>query len=638
MIGSFPDPYPDEVLYSVAARYHHRYQHQKTTFTTRDLFNHETYRIPVDFPTHLDVLISNLPPGHMYSADQLIDDHTLLPFFLPFMPADRIERTRASMRGFESSSAVYSLTGLLTSGVHFNNLRYCPLCAAEDQEIHGEAYWHRVHQVPAVAACAAHAVFLNEGSPRPKDIEDWNQYFGQADAFVDTTLIKPLDLADPDHQIHLHIAEEIAWMAANKLYRENSATINLRYRYVLFNKALASFAGNVSLSKIKEQFKRSYSLELRDALGCSTTKTTTWIDRLFQSPDTAQHPVRHLLFMHFIGQRLRDFVKLPKVLNPFGKPPFPCLNALAAHYKERVVTDLVVRTKQKSNTEIAGTFTCSCGFAYKRFGRDPSGKRRFEFDRVITFGDEWDSKMREMFEMQPPSLDKLALRLNLPERTVQRQLVRLGLTEKHTELMPKRLGKARYSFEKLNELRDIHRAKWLKMKAENPSLSRSSLRFIDDRIFRWLYVNDRDWLYAHSPPLMTSRKKYDLVDWNARDSECAAKIEALAAEIKALPGRPVFASKCTIQRKLKIAHYYKRADKIPLITAALAAHSETFEEYSIRRIQWGIEECLREGAAPAYDDFVKLTGITKNCQGYHPTVKERFDEALLEIVAGSRQA
>ena len=108
MIGFFTDPYPDEILYGVVSRYHHRSKNSKTTYTSWDLFNHETYRIPVDLPTHLDTLIANLPPGHQYSADQLIDDHTLLPFFTPFMPAERIQRTRNAMRSFMKGAAVYS--------------------------------------------------------------------------------------------------------------------------------------------------------------------------------------------------------------------------------------------------------------------------------------------------------------------------------------------------------------------------------------------------------------------------------------------------------------------------------------------------------------------------------------------------
>jgi len=38
MVGFFPDPYPDELLYSVCARYHHRVRYRAHRATAQDLF------------------------------------------------------------------------------------------------------------------------------------------------------------------------------------------------------------------------------------------------------------------------------------------------------------------------------------------------------------------------------------------------------------------------------------------------------------------------------------------------------------------------------------------------------------------------------------------------------------------------
>lgn len=43
MLGFFTDPYPDEILYRAAARYHHRAKNKKVTMTTRDLFGKDNF-------------------------------------------------------------------------------------------------------------------------------------------------------------------------------------------------------------------------------------------------------------------------------------------------------------------------------------------------------------------------------------------------------------------------------------------------------------------------------------------------------------------------------------------------------------------------------------------------------------------
>ena len=43
-------------------------------------------------------------------------------------------------------------------------IRYCPLCAADDRECHGETYWHRIHQMPGINICNFHGCYLKESN------------------------------------------------------------------------------------------------------------------------------------------------------------------------------------------------------------------------------------------------------------------------------------------------------------------------------------------------------------------------------------------------------------------------------------------------------------------------------------------
>ena len=282
MLGFFTDPFPGEILYSAAARYHHRAKNKRTSVTARDWFGEEAYRPVVDFPSHLDYLISALPKGHTYTADILIENHTLFPFYVPFLPAGRAVKIREYLRSSVDGGAVYPLLGMLTSKITLNALRYCPLCAQEDRRQYGEAYWHRVHQIPGVIVCAKHELFLNEGYLHPRNVEDRNKHFVQAEEVINLSLIQPLDLANADHKVHFQIAEDVAWLSKNNLNNLTLNDFNARYRYVLFNSRLLTFGGSLSLTKIKQKFTESFSAELLTETACLVKGKSTWIDRLFQ--------------------------------------------------------------------------------------------------------------------------------------------------------------------------------------------------------------------------------------------------------------------------------------------------------------------------------------------------------------------
>ena len=138
MIGGFVDLYPDELLYSGMARYADWIDYPTKTAICQDLLGAKRVQPILDLPNRLNYLISVLPPGHQYTADGLIDHHTLLPFYAPFMPADRVERVRQIMCS-DDRSGLYAIIGLLPGKIPaFLTLRFCPVCADENRQHYGE--------------------------------------------------------------------------------------------------------------------------------------------------------------------------------------------------------------------------------------------------------------------------------------------------------------------------------------------------------------------------------------------------------------------------------------------------------------------------------------------------------------------
>ena len=158
MIVFFPEPYPDELVYSLLARYYVKAGYLAFQYAVEDLYIHKYTNPDVEFlnelkPEFLDVIKERC------GMEALIQKHTMFPSYGRFLPAKRKQ---------EAKKALLSMNG------NFNNLlaipknqrgtgrflRYCPLCAKEDREDYGEAYWHRIHQLQGVKICSQHRCYL----------------------------------------------------------------------------------------------------------------------------------------------------------------------------------------------------------------------------------------------------------------------------------------------------------------------------------------------------------------------------------------------------------------------------------------------------------------------------------------------
>ena len=164
MLAAFPAPYPDELLYSVVARYGRRFRFPNRKSLGQTFFGTRNAVAVADLPTRLGALAAAIPDQFGMSVEWLIDEHTLFPYYAPFLPRERVERLREAMRG---SGDVHLRAGIAASRVRPSEwLRYCPVCAAEDRATYGERYWHRLHQVSGVEVCHRHQVRLEESPVR----------------------------------------------------------------------------------------------------------------------------------------------------------------------------------------------------------------------------------------------------------------------------------------------------------------------------------------------------------------------------------------------------------------------------------------------------------------------------------------
>ena len=160
MLSFFPTPYPDELWYSVIARYHTHSGALSWQATMAALFgNARDTDVGSFFPNNsIHQILEQLPPDFL-SAQEVALQHTLLPFLMRFQPADR---KTAILEAFLSGEDMRPRYLRATRDIKPRSMRYCPICVREDTQTYGEPYWHREHQIGLMPLCPRHRCRLRD--------------------------------------------------------------------------------------------------------------------------------------------------------------------------------------------------------------------------------------------------------------------------------------------------------------------------------------------------------------------------------------------------------------------------------------------------------------------------------------------
>lgn len=156
MIGYFPELYEDELVYSWIARYLVHSGYTSAADAYQDLFFNKNLRPSVELMNNLIDDAKSVMTKYM-SLEELIYKHTLFPEYGRFIDPTKRERL-VKEADFSRGNWINSLMIPFSNGERY--LKYCPLCAKEDRDTHGEAYWHRKHQITSINICVKHGVYL----------------------------------------------------------------------------------------------------------------------------------------------------------------------------------------------------------------------------------------------------------------------------------------------------------------------------------------------------------------------------------------------------------------------------------------------------------------------------------------------
>jgi len=640
MIGCFPNPYPDELLYSVCARFHDRVQYPNKKNTMRELFGDEAAIATVGLPSNLATLVSALPPGSPYTVKRLIENHTLFPFFAPFLASQQAQQLWADMEG-ERGPAIHMRSGVMASTVQPPEwLRFCPLCAEQDKQRFGEFYWHRLHQLPGVEVCPEHQVRILNSQIRILNPQTRHE-FVSAERGIQLPRSHSYRLLNLHQAVLLRIAQDAAWLLKQQSLVPGLDVLSKRYRDLLAERDLATYSGRVRVSELLGKFCECYPSDLLDQIQCQIDFDSqhNWLFRLVRSPKGSQHPLRHLLLMQFLGYTTESFFKLPKQFKPFGEGPWFCLNKTADHFRKPVITECEVAYSKEHGKPI-GTFHCSCGFIYTRTGPDESEEDSLRITKIRAFGSVWEDTLKRHWDDSSVSLRGIARQLGVDAATVKLHATALELDfPRQGKRQANRMGRTLVGSSEVElgvseALLERYRQEWLMARQEYPEAGRTALKKQFQRVYVWLRRNDREWLEAHLPPLMIKPTPPVRIDWENRDIELADAARQAALYLHNRSDKPTQITVAAISRELgQLALIQRHLDKLPVTAQVLASLVETREAFALRRIRRVVECYRKEGLFPQRWQLVRRAGLRPEIEEL-PVVQNVVDEAVesLKIV------
>lgn len=627
MLGFFPDPYEDELLWSAFARYSDQVNFPNKVNVWRDLFGVSYTPRSIEFPTRLNLFVNNLPCNHSYTADYLIAKHTLLPFYSPFLAPERLEKTLQIIKEGADESGTQPISFGTSPIRSVETLRYCPLCSQEDYEKYGEYYWHRSHQLPAINCCTKHCVFLEESNVVIR--YSWeNGDFVPANRVIQPNFIREMNLDNIEHLLMLTLAQNAVWLLESDCPCFGPYPIFERYHNALGRQGFISRGNRVRSLRLIQAFLNKYNSEfLRDLYSdIADDWSKSWLMLLTRKPrrNQLEHPIRHLLFINFLGYSAKAFFQDFASHSPFGSGPWPCLNPVCIQHFQPCILEITTEFTRYVDGRITGIFTCPvCNFSYKRRGPDMTEDDHFHYTRILDYGPVWKNKLSELWRDPLMSVNKMAPVLGVSRQTITYQVQKLGFLDNNP--LPDKRRNTPPSIEYIQECRN----QWLSIRKEYPFTPIKHLKkIVPLGFYNILRRYDKDWLSEHSDDIKEPEKTQSS-DLSSLDMKLVQQLISVSNELKS--NRKQRLSKSALLKRLsnEDAKLVENGS-LPLSNVKLHEVIETTEEFAIRRIKIIIEECIEQGVHLTRSKLISRAGV-KAWIGKSKKVEQSISEGLCEL-------
>ena len=171
LCGNFPSPHDGETLFSVCSRFHQLTAWRKQTLTGILLFDAPRASRKRCVPTGLHILTRYLPEV-FGSVQSTLQFHTVGSLYLRFMSMEQSRRASNACSELPHERTRFTFDWASSRFEQQHPLRLCPICAVEQEQQSGYAYWKVAHQLPGAWMCLDHNEPLRLGASS-KDQSSW---------------------------------------------------------------------------------------------------------------------------------------------------------------------------------------------------------------------------------------------------------------------------------------------------------------------------------------------------------------------------------------------------------------------------------------------------------------------------------
>lgn len=312
MMNCFPLLYEDELFYSIISRYKRMCGITSKKALMKDLYGSNITQSSMYFPTHISDLIKNLPYSSKITEDTILKNHTLYPFYTAFLSKSKTQNIYASVKKGRGQKIILKL-GMVGNNRELNQyLKFCPICFKEDIDKLGESYWRRLHQIPGVFYCIKHECQLVESKVKVANCRV-EQNCADEDTCVDNNMIH---MEDKFKKLNIGLGKQVFYLLKNEVERKELDFIIDFYIDRLRDRKLASSSGQIRMKELQREFVAFYTHEYLKIMksDIDTEKDYNWLKVFVRHNNKDRNPIRHLLFLQFLGISVEELFKCNEVI------------------------------------------------------------------------------------------------------------------------------------------------------------------------------------------------------------------------------------------------------------------------------------------------------------------------------------
>lgn len=481
--------FPEETPYSYVVRLWLTSAYPSTRKFLTELIGNAHYQLHTAFPSYIPQ-IARLTEE---SADVLLLEHSLFPYFSAFLTTNRREELRAKML-HGNTGALQSQLSLLANRIpQTPTLKYCPLCANNDLDQFGVAYWHVNHQLPFTQTCPLHGCRLLSILYKRRDLILPPQ--SQNELSIG-------DVSSDKERLFTSLSDELL---SHNGARFDQARLAKCYRHGLRQSGFCTDKESVHqfnwAMAVKAFWRADLPPELFTALYVKRSHLNFPRCLLYQ-PNAAHHPIKHILI---IGQLLTSFDDF-KICYEAGHgledmPPAlkkPMIPRVSAQSDGILDAELGAG---KSLREAAKRASVSIGYA-KSFAL----KHNYTIERRAQkiFGEE----RKQILEML-----KKGAQTKVTAKSVG---CSVGAVE---QVLTQTQGlSVRREQERRKMKRKLHQKTIQMFLKERPQATRNDIKRMCGAAYSWFFKNDKNSLNDLLPPAIPRKERYSAKKNNSHET------------------------------------------------------------------------------------------------------------------------